>query len=120
MIRKSFLIGLVFCVAVSCKLEADKVDLPEKLIDTETMVEMLYEIQLIEASYRGRSVTDTLARDTMKDRMRGLMAKYSVSDSDFKASYNYYNYDPKIMEELFNEVLTKLNTRMTEEEGVAE
>lgn len=101
----------------SCTPEKNGPEAPPNLISKEKMVELMYDIQLIEAVYRGRSYDDSLAMDKVEARLIETYDRHRVTEQQYFASYEYYINDPKMMEDIYIDLLAKLNTRLTEVEG---
>lgn len=116
---KRFSYFLLFPLVVACyQVDYSVGEEPEDLIPTDTMVGMLTDMHLIEGARTGNSIIgDTLL---MGDYYRRVYEKYGVTDSAYAHSFNYYNRDPKLMSEMYDQVidrLSKLEWKL-QEEGV--
>lgn len=87
---------------------------PTELIEKQKMVEVLYELQLIQAAYKGRSHNDTIAEETRDARTIALFESHSLSQDKFESSLAYYHQSPDDMQEIYGEVITKMNTKIAQ------
>ncbi len=99
------------CNSIEPKIESEP---PIDLIEKEHMVELMYEIQLIQAAYKGRSHNDTIATEKRNARMIQLLSSKNLTQETFEASVNYYHESPDDMEEIYESVITKLNLKIAQ------
>ena len=112
--RKLILLSFAF-LFFSCGNEP-KILEPENLMSKEQMVEVLYDLGLAEAAYRGRHHTDTLAEEKVRQRVMYDFTEHGVSKLQFEDSYDYYMKKPDELIEIYNEVLARYSTRIAEVE----
>ncbi|MCB0480456.1 MAG: DUF4296 domain-containing protein [Flavobacteriales bacterium] len=103
----------------SCKQKVEPYSKPSSFIKHDQMVEILFEMELVEAEYQGIKNQDTLSLPRMKANFEGIFAKHSTDVESFKSNYEYYLRAEK-MDAVLNDVLTKLNTTLTEVEAEVE
>lgn len=87
---------------------------PENVIEKEKMVEIIYDLQLIQAAYKGRTHTDTNAQKTRDARTLIMLDKYAITQEEFELSLDYYHKSPDDMEDIYEEVITKLNLKIAQ------
>lgn len=106
---KRGLLYLAICVVVSCIPETPTV--PEDIIQRDKMVKVLEEVQIIEA-VRQRGVILPKNMDPDNEALRlyhRLFEKYQINDSLFKKSFEWYEAHPKLLAEMYDEVLVSLS-----------
>ena len=86
------------------------------VIPRDEMAGIIYDMNLVEAAYRGRMHNDTLAEEQMLARMTIALEKRSVTREQFLSNYEYYLDDPEEMAGIYNDALAKLSTHLSEVE----
>lgn len=89
-------------------------EIPVDLIEKEEAVAVLFELQLIQAAYKGRSHNDTLAEQTRNSRTIKLLESHNLTQTVFESSLTYYHQSPNDMEEIYGEVITRLNMKIAQ------
>jgi len=94
---------LVLFLSVSCK--KDLVKEPKRLIEKEKMIDIMYDLSLLEAvRYQNPSSLDSLEISPTKF----VLQKYKVDSLQFAQNNMYYAADYKTYKELFDEVGKRL------------
>lgn len=99
----------------ACK-EEEKV--PEYVWEEERFVEVLTEFQLAEAIVRigyHRDKDSLIINDSLYN---AVFRKMNVSRADFDSNYNYYLNDPKRMDSIYANLMTRLSEMSAELETV--
>lgn len=101
---KNFLILLlVLFLFVSCKEEVVKQ--PAKLIEKDKMVDIMYDLSLLEAmKYQHQQKLDS----TETDPTKFILKKYKIDSLQFAENNKYYAADYENYKELFDEVGKRL------------
>lgn len=99
----------------SCSYEPG-VNAPDNLLSKEQMIAVLYDLGLAEAAYRGRHHKDTLAEEKVRERVLYNFEEHKTTKKQFEASYDYYMKQPEMLVEIYNEVLARYSTRLSEVE----
>jgi len=92
---------------------SEEASIPEEIIDREKMVNILEEVQVIEAvRQRGIILPDNIdsEEEAMKMYLR-LFETYDINDSIYKASFEWYEQHPRILAEMYDEVLIRLSEK---------
>ena len=96
---------------MACQEEEKK---PEYLWEEERFIEVLTEFQTAEGLVR-------LGYHKMEDSMYvddsiyyALFQKMGVHEAEFDSNFSYYMQDPKKMEAIYEEVITRLSTKAAE------
>lgn len=107
---------LVVFVVVLFSCNNQDVTIPDYIIRRDTMVNMLIDVQIIEA---GISVSQ-LHPDSLLPATRSyyaeLFKKYNTSQKRFNQSVTWYSKNTKIFEKLLGEVLIKLMQNQSSEQ----
>lgn len=116
--HKPALILLILLLTGSCYQE-NRVDIeaPDPLLTEDQMVNILTDIQLAEAiiSYNKlhRENTEQEYSDSL---FKTIFDHYEVTADEFKDNLDYYNNFPDQMEDIHEQMLTKLSQRQVEVE----
>ncbi len=89
-------------------------EIPANLIEKVKMVNVLYDLQLTQSAYKGRSHNDTIAEQTRNYRTIKLLESHNISQPEFESSLEYYHQSPNDMEDIYREVITKLNLKIAQ------
>lgn len=109
--KNCIVIILVLFLSVSCKKELVKQ--PAKLIEKEKMVDIMYDLSLLDAMrYQNPLPLDSVETDPVKFILR----KFKVDSLQFAQSNMYYAADYEGYKEMFDEVSKRLavNQRATD------
>lgn len=98
--RKLVVVFTVFLV-LSCSKGIEK---PNNLIDEDDMVDMIYDISLLDAM-KSQGVTTATSYPTMTQFLKN---KYKVDSLTFAQSAQYYASDQKKYKEIYEEVKERL------------
>jgi hypothetical protein len=102
--KNFILILLVLFLSVSCK--KDLVKEPKRLIEKEKMIDIMYDLSLLEAiRYQHPASLDSMEVSPT----RFILQKYKVDSMQFAQSNMYYASDYKNYKEMFDEVGKRLD-----------
>jgi len=109
--KKLILFFILFMVvASSCKNKV--VEKPKNLIDRDKMVDIIYDLSLLEAAKTQTSGTFQYPKST-----QFLKEKYKVDSLTFAQSTQYYASDMKDYKKIYDEVKKRLNDENTKLNG---
>ncbi len=100
----AFLTGMNSCYNTSVKK-------PDKLISKDKFVKMMVDIYTIQGMTISPDKPDTIKKVTQTDLYYSVLAKYSVADTVFIRSLNYYASFPKEFEKLHTLIMNDLNEK---------
>jgi len=97
---------LIFIFACS----KPEVKIPEDVIPRDSMIVVLADIHLIEATIqlKGLGRNDTLKEEAY-GRYRYVFNKHKVTTSQFRKSLEYYRSEPEFFQKMYDEVITRLS-----------
>ena len=104
--RIPLLLLLLTLIIISCN---DKKDDNPNVLSREQIVDILADIQLVEAklSFEKRSLTDL---DELSERYyESLFLKYNISKEQFDESLHFYENNTEALNDIYTDVITKLN-----------
>jgi Domain of unknown function (DUF4296) len=102
-----FIFALVFLIG--CKKELVKE--PKRLIDKEKMVDIIYDLSLID----GMKVQDPSLIDSLKmSTNQYIYKKYKIDSTQFAQSNSYYAADSKEYEKMYNKVKARIEKNKDE------
>ncbi len=95
--------------------DSQVVEKPKDLIKEKTMISMLVDIHLAEATFNSQAYRDSVVKTmSATDFYYSVLNKYNVSDSLFERSFIYYASEPKVFEKMYRKVTGRL-TEMEQE-----
>lgn len=105
---KRFGLVIILCIAVGCSESPEK---PETLVDEETYISLLVELQLVR-SYSETDQMDEAGADSLRNQ---IFEDYEVSDTAFWESHTYYQQFPKEQKKRIDEAIEQLRIDRTGE-----
>lgn len=101
----------LFLALISCTQKMDKVVVPpEDLIHRDTLVNILVDLRLYEATmaYEQRQASRKL-NDKKYFLYKSIINKHNITREQFERSYEFYQEDIRQMDEIYADVITKLS-----------
>jgi hypothetical protein len=109
--KNLIIVILVLFLSVSCK--KDLVKQPKKLIEKEKMIDIMYDLSLLEAmKYQSPLLVDSIDTNPVKF----ILKKYKVDSLQFAQNNIYYASDYEGYKDMFDEISKRLakNQRATD------
>lgn len=105
-----FLLSIALLVA-SCYSSNKRLEpeLPPDALNTNTMIDLLTDIHLIEATLTQKQAQGLLAFDFAEIYYDSLFVKYDIQKAQFDSSIAYYSRNPDAYEEIYAVVITNLS-----------
>ena len=100
-------------IQVSCDNSTKR---SENIILEDSMVSILVDIQVLEATYNTRLIHLEDRNEKMERYYQEIFEKHETNVDLFNESYTYYEENPEILEAIYDQVLEKLEALQTEEE----
>ncbi|MFD0932747.1 DUF4296 domain-containing protein [Psychroflexus salinarum] len=85
----NFIFLSVFLLITSCQ-NIDKVEKPDRLLNKSEMIDLLYDMVLLDAA---ASVNDKKLEDLDVEMLEFLSKKYNIDTTDLKQNILYYNLE---------------------------
>lgn len=82
---------------------------PEHILGKEIMVELLIDVHLSSAIFAQRYRLDLPRKNFSEDLYLSVCEKHSIDPERFAESVYYYGKNPKFYQEIYDEVLNRLN-----------
>jgi len=105
--KTGLILALLISIFVSCDREV--IQKPDHLVKEKKMIDMLVDIHLAEATFNHMRNDSIVKKSSSANFYYSVLAKYEVPDSVFERSFMYYASNPKNFEEMYREVMNKLN-----------
>ncbi len=107
--KKIFLVFIVFIFGISCNKELVKE--PKSLIEKEKMVNIMYDLALLEAM----KVENPALMDSMKfTSNQYIYKKHKIDSVQFAQSNIYYAADYEEYEKMYNQIKARLDNEKTQ------
>jgi CTP:phosphocholine cytidylyltransferase-like protein len=107
--RKSLPFFIVLMLLFGCKRQI--VNEPKNLIDRETMVNILYDLSLLEAM----QIENPSLMDSFKNNSNEyILKKYKIDSLQFIQSNSYYASDYKEYEKIYSQVKARIDLNKAE------
>ncbi|NUM51971.1 MAG: DUF4296 domain-containing protein [Flavobacteriales bacterium] len=98
---------LLFYILCSCNMKEER--MPDEILNEKEMVALMSDMQLAEAIVKlqvNRVDSTSFFTDSLFSQ---VFKKHNVSKEKFKKNFDYYNSNPVLMEEIYNQVIEKLS-----------
>ncbi|MBK7681287.1 MAG: DUF4296 domain-containing protein [Bacteroidia bacterium] len=103
-------IGIVLMLSLFFGCSKKQVEVPADVIPRDTMIVVLAEIHLAEASIQ---VLNVEVKDSLKAVSFGfynyIFSKHNITQELFKKSFDYYRSEPAYFHAMYDEVITRLS-----------
>lgn len=93
-----------------------EVAMPEKLIGHDTMVLIIVDVEIAEAALRHKQNFGYEIDDKNEYYFHSIFEKYGISKGQFDSSLAYYKTDLEVMNDIYEDVITKLSLIQSEAE----
>jgi hypothetical protein len=108
MIKHFIILGIASIMLISCS--KTPVKKPEKLLQENTMVELLVDIHMAEAAFNTRRHRDSMVvKSSSADFYYSILQKHSVQDTVFEQSLVFYASQPRKFEKMYRQVMNQLS-----------
>ena len=124
---KRFLFITLLFVLVSACAHKDKGFMPERLLSEREIIDIMTDVQIIEADINYRKTQDREADNAFKDYRQltqsyydQLFEHYGITDSIFSQNMRYYSEQPDLLEKIMDSVfrrLTRMQSKLPKEEA---
>ncbi|MEZ4720913.1 MAG: DUF4296 domain-containing protein [Flavobacteriales bacterium] len=94
--------------------ENELTPVPSNLVQRDTLVLLLAESAIFNAQSQHRDTRKKLFKDIILQREKDMFDSLGVSQADFKTSIEYYARNPKDMENMYDQAMNILTTRLAE------
>lgn len=111
MIRQFFAVAIGLIFLLGCG--KDVPEPPQDLIPRETFVELLAEVQLIEAVLNQNMIRNDEPRARIARYYKTTFATFNVTPQQFQDTYTWYYGQPELLLEIYDEVITVISTKRT-------
>lgn len=104
-----FFVFFIILIFSSCyNINNSKPANPEILLSKSQMVDIITEVQLVEANFTIKK--NRISADELKPKYYNkVLQQYGITIEQLKDNIDYYNNYPKIMEEIYESVLANLS-----------
>jgi len=86
----------------------------KKVIPRDELVPVLVDIHLLDGAVRHARYKDEIQMPDNMDTYEYVLEKHGYTQAQFDSSMNYYSRDPRRFEQIYQEVLARLNRMETE------
>lgn len=124
--KRLVLIFLLFVLVCGCA-HKDKGFIPERVLSEREMIDIMTDVQIIEADINYRKTQEREAESMPNDYRKltqsyydQLFEHYGITDSIFSQNIRYYTERPSQLEKIMDSVfqrLTKVQTELKQGEG---
>ena len=121
--KRLVLLSLLFVLATACG-HKDKGFIPERLLSEQEMIDIMTDVQIIEADINYQKTQEHEPNDTLKiipkdyvklsrDYYAQLFEHYGITDSIFEQNLKYYTERPAELEKIMDSVMQRLTKEQT-------
>jgi hypothetical protein len=106
---KHLLFMIILSSLVSCKQIND--DKPSDLIPQKQMIEVLVDIHVADAVVEQKYGTANPNLALTSALYSRIYQNYNITAAQYKTSYKYYEAHPKLMDDMYEQVITELSKK---------
>ena len=88
--------------------------MPSRLLTEQEMIDIMTDVQIIEADMNYRKSNGKMIGDMPKEYYHQLFEHYGITDSIFDENLHYYTHDPAVMERIMDSVTERLVKEQSE------
>ena len=117
--RKLTLIALLLVLVTACG-HKDKGFVPDRLLNEKEMIDIMTDVQIIEADINYKKSQDREQGQPQKDYSQmarsyydQLFEHYDITDSIFTQNIRYYTERPEVLEKIMDSVMQRLMKEQT-------
>lgn len=99
---------------LSCETSLKEIPQPENLIPKDKLVLILEELMIVEQHIQTKYPQINQFEDIAKRSGDAILKKYGVSYKRFDQAMDYYGSHQKEMQEIYNQILDRLNTKLNQ------
>ncbi len=98
----------VIVLLIACSNKDNNFTPPPGILSQDSMVAILTDVHLVEGAKIGRKIMgDTL---TVEHYYHKVYDKHNISKEKFEKSFDFYNHNPAVMDEIYELVIEELNS----------
>jgi hypothetical protein len=123
--KRLSIIVLLFVLVTACG-HKDKGFMPERLLTEQEMIDVMTDVQIIEADLnyqksRERELSDSIKIEPKdyvqlsKEYYSQLFEHYGITDSIFSQNIRYYTERPEALEHIMDSVMNRLSREQSEQ-----
>jgi hypothetical protein len=94
-------------ISVSCS-NGNKAKIPDDIIRPDTMVEVITDVNLVQASQRMGIVIDT-ADTGAYTSFNYVWRRHRITEDEYKKSLAFYTHNPALLDSMYEKVLNNLS-----------
>jgi hypothetical protein len=102
---KTIILSVILLIVLSCSQK--KQEIPSGIISADTMIHLLTEMHLAQASIAVNALADS-SRYNMAEYQQFILSRYGISKPDFIKSISYYSANPDVLKVIYDSVLIDL------------
>ena len=103
---------IIVLTIFACKSNnPEKLIVPENIISRENFVELLADIQLVEAALREETLTTKKLKELSNQYYDLLFEKHHITKQKFDSSLNFYKQDLVEFDKIYQDVISKLEQK---------
>lgn len=108
-----FLIVAALLGCIACGSNTDEVKIPESVLPKDSMVFVLVDLQLLEATIDLNLVSGA-ANPRQADKYFTILKKHHITRALYDTSLSFYSAHPELLAKIYDEVITELSKKQIE------
>jgi len=110
---KLFLSLFIFCLLSASCGNGNKIKIPKDVISKDSMVEVITDVHLVQASQRLGVVIDS-ADTGQFTSFEYVWRKHHITENQYKKSLDFYTLNPSLLDSIYENVLNNLSKQKAE------
>jgi len=111
--NKLSILLLLICLFGLNACRDSTVIIPPEILSKETLVPILTDIQIAQASRNIFEYSDTVVY-SLNDYRIAILKRKNISEEQFESSMKFYSEHPELLQEIYNEVVNELSKKQGE------
>jgi hypothetical protein len=110
---KLFLPIFILCLLLASCGDKSKIKIPKDILSQDSMVEVITDVHLVQASQRMGMVIDTADTGTFTS-FNYVWKKHRITENDYKKSLDFYTHNTSVLDSIYEKVLNNLSRQKAE------
>lgn len=103
----------IFClIALSCG-NKNKIKIPPDILGQDTMVEVITDVHLVQASQRMGLPIDSADTGAFTS-FNYIWKKHRITENEYKKCLDFYTHNPSVLDSIYEKVLNNLSRQKAE------
>ncbi len=114
---KHFLVIALIGILASCSSDLKLPDAPDDLIPEEEMIDLMYDMTILEAGIQARYQSVNRYYKVMQQSGKSYLKSKGISVERYERSYDYYVSRPEQLQEMYTKVMDSMTVELNKSQN---